>query len=163
MKICDHNKESDNAYTDHPAHPCSLIKIFRRIWDLYSMAVIGHRLIWNGGNSSCGIRCTVGQSWLDCKHRIKWLEKKKFVWENLKFCWKNFSLWSHWKFGGTWHIVLPSMILYRRRHSRFVTIATTELSNVVLITVAEWRSDDANMTSMWRHRCYDDRSMTSFV
>ena len=57
--------------------------------------------------------------------------------------------------------ILSPMLLHKWRH-RSVTIATTELSNVLLSPMAECRLDDATLKSMWHHS-YDDRSMTSFV
>ena len=58
--------------------------------------------------------------------------------------------------------ILSAMLLYQWHH-RSVTIATAELSNVILNPLAECRPDYVTLTSMLRHICYDDRSVTSFV
>ena len=59
-------------------------------------------------------------------------------------------------------IILSAMLLHQCRH-RSVTIATTELSNVLLTPLAECRPVGVTLATIWRHSCYDDKSVTSFV
>ena len=58
--------------------------------------------------------------------------------------------------------ILSAMLLHQWRHIS-ITIATTELSAVLLNPLAECRLDDVTLISIWRHSRYDDISMTSFV
>ena len=58
--------------------------------------------------------------------------------------------------------ILWAMLLHQRRH-RSVTIETTQLSNVLLSPLAGCHPDDILLTSMLRHKFYDDISITSFL
>ena len=51
-------------------------------------------------------------------------------------------------------IVLSAMLLHQWHH-RSVTIATTELSDVLQSSLAECPPDDIILISMWRNICYD--------
>ena len=59
-------------------------------------------------------------------------------------------------------LILLAMLLHEYCHSS-VTIATMELSNVLLSPLAECCSNGVTLTSIRCHCCYDDRSITSFV
>ena len=102
------------------------------------------------------------------KHGIKWLEKNYLFEKNITFSWKSqfiMSLKIWWSMAGIVifnDFILSGILLHQWRHRSF-NLATTESSNVLLSPLAECRLDDVTLTSLWRHSCYDDIYMMSFV